>query len=176
MTNPQHESPRGYGNIYTPHAGAMIIQVQREQSLASRTIIVGPRQVKVLRFLNSRRGLAVAAFFVLSWLGLAVLAMRVPVLSHRVTVLERENQRIDTLAVALRKLHRRYDQVQKMLGAAGVPLPTAQPAQAAAQGPGAQPAQPVQQAQPVQPVPQPAAAASAPPPAGADSVTPGAAQ
>ena len=40
---------RGYGNIYTPHAGAMIIHVQRESGLANRTIIFTQRQVRLFR-------------------------------------------------------------------------------------------------------------------------------
>ena len=52
MTTPEREKDagrRGYGNIYTPHAGAMIIHVQRESGLANRMIILSPRQVRLLR-------------------------------------------------------------------------------------------------------------------------------
>ena len=48
----------GYGNIYTPHAGSMIIQVQRETGLANRTIVISERQVALLRIVGSRVGLA----------------------------------------------------------------------------------------------------------------------
>jgi hypothetical protein len=58
----------GYGNIYTPHAGSMIIQVQRETGLANRTIVLSERQVALLRIIGSRIGLAVVAVFIATWL------------------------------------------------------------------------------------------------------------
>ena len=40
--SPNQAPALSYGNIYTPHAGSMIIQVQRESGLQSRTIVLGP--------------------------------------------------------------------------------------------------------------------------------------
>lgn len=105
----------GYGNIYTPHAGSMIIQVQRETGLANRTIILSERQVALLRIVGSRVGLAVVAVFIATWLLFAAQSVRVPVLSVRIAKLERDNRRIDSLQAALSRMHGRYEQVRQML-------------------------------------------------------------
>jgi len=109
----------GYGNIYTPHAGSMIIQVQRETGLANRTIIISERQVALLRVLGSRIGVVAATVFLVTWLLFAVQSVRVPVLSGRIAQLERDNRRIDSLQVALSRMHGRYEQVRQMLAAVG---------------------------------------------------------
>ena len=109
----------GYGNIYTPHAGSMIIQVQRETGLANRTIVLSQRQVALLRIIGSRVGLAVVAVFIATWLLFAAQTVRVPVLSVRIAKLERDNRRIDSLQVALSRMHGRYEQVRQMLAVGG---------------------------------------------------------
>ncbi len=109
----------GYGNIYTPHAGSMIIQVQRETGLANRTIILSKRQVALLRIIGSRIGLAVVAVFIATWLLFAAQSVRVPVLSIRIAKLERDNRRIDSLQAALSRMHGRYEQVRQMLAVGG---------------------------------------------------------
>ena len=109
----------GYGNIYTPHAGSMIIQVQRETGLANRTIILNERQIALLRIIGSRIGLAVVAVFIATWLLFAAQSIRVPVLSIRIAKLERDNRRIDSLQVALSRMHGRYEQVRQMLAVGG---------------------------------------------------------
>ena len=109
----------GYGNIYTPHAGSMIIQVQRETGLANRTIVLSERQVALLRIIGSRIGLAVAAVFIATWLLFAAQSVRVPVLSIRIANLERDNRRIDSLQIALSRMHGRYEQVRQMLAVGG---------------------------------------------------------
>ena len=109
----------GYGNIYTPHAGSMIIQVQRETGLANRTIILSERQVALLRIIGSRIGFAIIAVFIATWLLFAAQSVRVPVLSVRIAKLERDNRRIDSLQVALSRMHGRYEQVRQMLAVGG---------------------------------------------------------
>src|SRR3954464_11973199 len=109
----------GYGNIYTPHAGSMIIQVQRETGLANRTIVITERQVAFVRIVGSRIGLAMVAVFVATWLLFAVQSVRVPVLAVRIAELERDNRRIDSLQVALSRMHGRYEQVRQMLAVGG---------------------------------------------------------
>ncbi len=123
MTNPQPTDARGYGNIYTPHAGSMIIQVQREGGLANRTIILGTRQVKLLRFFMSRVGRIVLALVAASWVFFGVQSVRVPVLTAEIRKMEKDALRLDTLTRTLVQLQRQYDQVQLMLGArpAGAP-------------------------------------------------------
>ncbi|HEX6059778.1 MAG TPA: M23 family metallopeptidase [Gemmatimonadaceae bacterium] len=119
MARKKKQTPTGYGNIYTPHAGSMIIQVQRESGLANRTIVLSPRQVKLMRWLFSRRGAAVATLFGVSWLFFAVQAARVPSLTGRIDEMRYESSRIDTLQVALDELTKRYAQVQTMLSSPG---------------------------------------------------------
>ena len=123
----------GYGNIYTPHAGSMIIQVQRETGLANRTIVLSERQVALLRIIGSRIGLAVAAVFIATWLLFAAQSVRVPVLSIRIAKLERDNRRIDSLQLALSRMHGRYEQVRQMLAVGGSAV-TRQDSTAAATG------------------------------------------
>src|SRR5688572_8058682 len=120
----------GYGNIYTPHAGSMIIQVQRETGLANRTIVISERHVALLRLLGSRIGLAVVTLFLATWLLFAIQSVRVPALSVRITELERDNRRIDSLQVALSRMHGRYEQVRQMLAAVGGKMPQAESASA----------------------------------------------
>ena len=109
----------GYGNIYTPHAGSMIIQVQRETGLANRTIVISERQVALLRVLGSRVGVVAATMFLVTWLLFAAQSVRVPMLSGKIAALERDNRRIDSLQVALSRMHGRYEQVRQMLAVAG---------------------------------------------------------
>lgn len=130
----KHLRPRsgdGYGNIYTPHAGSMIIQVQREAGLANRTIILTPRQVALLRTLWSPMGRVLLLLLVGTWILFAIQTARVPLLSARVQELEQSNARLDTLQLALARLHKRYDQVRLLLshapGAAGAPAATLAP-------------------------------------------------
>jgi hypothetical protein len=111
-------SPRGYGNIYTPHAGSMVIQVQREGGLQSRTIVLSPRQVRLLRFFMSRGGRILAGVTAIVVLTLSVEAARVPMLTRRLATFEHTATRLDTLERSLTELQKRYDQVQRMLGAA----------------------------------------------------------
>jgi hypothetical protein len=111
-------SPRGYGNIYTPHAGSMVIQVQREGGLQSRTIVLSPRQVRLLRFFMSRGGRILAGVTAIVVLTLSVEAARVPMLTRRLATFEHTATRLDTLERSLAELQKRYDQVQRMLGAA----------------------------------------------------------
>ena len=117
MTNQQPTDARGYGNIYTPHAGSMIIQVQREGGLANRTIVLGTRQVKLLRFFMSRVGRLVLILLGVSWAFFAIQSLRVPVLSAEIRNMQADALRLDTLTKTLVQLQKQYDQVQHMLGA-----------------------------------------------------------
>ena len=113
----QHGPKGGYGNIYTPHAGSMIIHVQREGGLANRTLVLTPRQVRLLRWLMSRRGVMLGLAIGASWAFFAMQAARVPLLNSRIRRMEHTTARLDTLERALGEMQRRYDQVQHMLGA-----------------------------------------------------------
>ncbi len=117
MTDPRRPRAEGYGNIYTPHAGSMIIQVQRESGLANRTIILSQGQVRLLRLALSLGGVLLVIGSA-SWVLLASQAARVPSLTRRVTALQHYVRRLDTLQTALSTLERRFQHVQHMLGAA----------------------------------------------------------
>jgi hypothetical protein len=97
----------------------MIIQVQRETGLANRTIVLSERQVAFLRIVGSRIGLAAIAVFLMTWILFAAQTIRVPVLAVRIAELERDNRRIDSLQVALSRMHGRYEQVRQMLAVGG---------------------------------------------------------
>ena len=105
----------GYGNIYTPHAGSMIIQVQREHGLANRQIILTERQVKLLKSLATRKWLVVGVFMVATWAWLVVDRAQ-EMIARRGNSAVAERMRVDALARQLGELQERYDQVSKMLG------------------------------------------------------------
>lgn len=125
MTKPEESKEsggRGYGNIYTPHAGAMIIHVQRESGLANRTIILSTRRVRFLRI----AAIVAAVLLVVgatSWVYLAAQAARVPYLTRRLSALERDVQQLDTLKRALAEVEGRFQQVQQMMGASATATP-----------------------------------------------------
>lgn len=108
---------QGYGNIYTPHAGSMIIQVQREHGLANRTLVLTPRQMKLLRWMTSRRMLAIGALVAVSWLWLVVDQAQAIVARRTAPSAAVERARLDSLERSLGELQRRYEQVSRMLGA-----------------------------------------------------------
>ncbi len=118
---PTLESPGtpalSYGNIYTPHAGSMIIHMQRESGLQSRMIVLGPRRVRLLRFLTSRAGKITVAAALAVLLIVVVQAARVPALMRRVSRMEHTAARLDSLERSLGQLQQRYDQVRAMMGA-----------------------------------------------------------
>lgn len=108
---------KGYGNIYTPHAGSMIIQVQRELGLANRTIVLSKRKVKLLRMLNSRTGRLLMVAAVVSWVALAFQASRASYLSARLSRMQHTAQRLDSLETTLVRLQHRYNQLHAFVGA-----------------------------------------------------------
>lgn len=133
MTRSVDPPTSGYGNIYTPHAGSMIIQVQRESGLQNRTIVLSPRQVQILGFVTLRTGKILAGITATVLIILIFEAARVPFLSARMSRLQHTASRLDTLEHSLLELQRRYDQVEQMLGAK--PTPGLTPAPAAATSP-----------------------------------------
>jgi hypothetical protein len=117
---------RGYGNIYTPHAGAMIIHVQRESGLANRTLIFTQRQVRLFRLGAIVLG-SLIAFGAVSWFFLAAQAARVPYLTRRVNQLQHDVSRLDTLQHSLNELAARFQQVQHMMGSSSISAVGASP-------------------------------------------------
>jgi hypothetical protein len=111
------ERNNGYGNIYTPHAGSMIIQVQREGGLANRTVVLSQRQVGMLRFLTSPMGKALIALLVASWIAFAALTVRMAPLLGDLRSHDADTRRLDSLQTTLDQLQQNYTQLQVMLGA-----------------------------------------------------------
>lgn len=109
----------GYGNIYTPHAGSMIIQVQRENGLANRTIVLTQGQVKLLRSLATRKVLVVGALFIATWLWMVTDRAQEIIARRTGPSAAAERARVDSLAHALGELQQRYDHVSRMLGGPG---------------------------------------------------------
>lgn len=99
----------------------MIVHVQRENGLAHRTLVLRPWQVQALRVLSSKTFLVALAIGLLSWGYFAVQAARVPLLTKRISNLEQDAQRLDTLQRTLSELQDRYGQVQRLLTASKVP-------------------------------------------------------
>ena len=130
---PARAAGKGYGNIYTPHAGSMIIQVQRELGLANRTIVLSKRKVKLLRLINSRVGRLLAVAAVVSWIALAIQASRASYLSTRLSHMQHTAQRLDSLETTLVQLQHRYNQLHAFVGA--VNGPTNDPTNVAANQP-----------------------------------------
>src|SRR6185295_18418590 len=85
-----------------------------------------------------RVGLTAVALFVGTWLLFAVQSVRVPVLAVRIAELERDNRRIDSLQVALSRMHGRYEQVRQMLAVSGASAVGAEAAVIAKPGPAVQ--------------------------------------
>jgi len=127
MSDPSREfNPRAHGNIYTPHAGQMVIHVARESGLQSRTFVLSPGQVRLLRFFFRSRASRIGAVIALVFLALVITqAARVPMLNYRIAHMEHEAARLDTLERSLAELQKRYDQVQHMLGASAEAFPAA---------------------------------------------------
>jgi hypothetical protein len=105
----------GHGNIFTPHAGSMMIHVHRENGLAHRTVVLKSWQVRALRLLMSKWFFVALGVCLLSWSYSAIQAARVPALRQRLAILELDARRLDTLQQTLTQLQARYNQVRKML-------------------------------------------------------------
>lgn len=116
-----------HGRILGVEGGALYVHLHRESGLAHRHYVLKPWQVRAAGFLTSRPMLIVYVVAVVTWGWMAGQAARVPVLSQEISALRADAERLDTLSATLRELQARYDQVQRMLGAA-----TAQQARAAA--------------------------------------------
>ena len=118
MTAPDHDSGgQQHGNVFSRGWGSMFIHVQRENGLAHRTLVLRPWQVQALRLVVSRWFVAVLTLALLSWAYFAVQTARVPLLTQRISHLEEDAAKIDTLQATLEQLQRRYTQVQQMLSA-----------------------------------------------------------
>jgi hypothetical protein len=107
-----------HGSILDPASGALYVHMHRENGLAHRHYVLKPWQVRTLGVIISRPMLILYVMALVTWGWMASQAMRVPVLQRRIGELTRDAARLDTLTVRLSQLQDRYDQVQRMLGAA----------------------------------------------------------
>jgi Tfp pilus assembly protein PilN len=101
----------------TRDAGALYVHLQSENGVEHRTLILSPRKVRALRTLWSGWGVALMLAIGGSWVYFALQSMRIPLLRGRISQLEAEAERIDTLQARLQELQNQYDQVYRMLGA-----------------------------------------------------------
>lgn len=107
-----------HGHILDREGGALFVHLHREAGLAHRHYVVKPWQVRVLAFLTSRVMLAMYVVGLVTWGWMASLAAQVPLLRHSLARLEQDAVRLDSLSATLSELQSRYDQVQRILGAA----------------------------------------------------------
>ena len=126
MTSPERDpGVQKHGNVFGRGWGNMFIHVQRETGLAHRTMVLRPWQVQALRLVASKWFAAVLTGAILSWAYFAFQTARVPFLTRRITHLEQDAAKIDTLQATLEQLQRRYTQVQQMLSASARSAPPA---------------------------------------------------
>ena len=116
-----------HGRILEPDVGALYVHMHRENGLAHRHYVVKPWQVRVLSVALSRPMLVLYAIGVVTFGWAWSQAARVPLLKQEITRLTRDAQRLDTLTAALAEVQARYEQVQRMLGAAGTEKKAASP-------------------------------------------------
>lgn len=107
-----------HGSILDPGSGALYVHMHRESGLAHRHYVLKPWQVRAIAILTSRPMLVIYVTALVTWGWMASQALRVPLLQQRIGTLTRDAARLDTLTVRLSELQDRYDQVQRMLGAA----------------------------------------------------------
>ena len=127
-TPPRDTKEHRHGNVFGRGSGDMFIHVQRASGLAHRTLVLRPWQVQALRLVASRWFAVVLTIALVSWGYFAFQTARVPLLTRRITHLERDAAKIDTLQAALEQVQKRYDQVQQMLSASTRVAPAATPA------------------------------------------------
>lgn len=140
MTGPERDpGAQQHGDVFGRGWGNMFIHVQRATGLAHRTMVLRPWQVQALRLVASKWFAAVLTGAILSWAYFAFQTARVPFLTRRITHLEQDAAKIDTLQATLEQLQRRYTQVQQMLSASARSTPPA-PAPATETKPTAAPA------------------------------------
>lgn len=107
-----------HGNILDAGGGSLYVHLHREVGLAHRHYVLRPWQVRVASFVLSRPMLVIYFVAVITWGWMAAQAARVPLLQSEITRLTLDAHRLDTLSATLSELQARYEQVQRMLGAA----------------------------------------------------------
>jgi hypothetical protein len=116
-----------HGRILDPTGGALYVHLHREVGLAHRHYVLRAWQVRAAALFLSRPMLILYFLGLVTWGWMAAQAARVPLLRQEISRLTHDARRLDTLSATLTELQARYEQVQRMLGAA-----TAREASAAA--------------------------------------------
>ncbi len=107
-----------HGRILDAEGGALYVHLHRESGLAHRHYVLRPWKVRFLAVVTSRLMLVLYVVGVVTWGWMATQAARVPMLRQEIARLTHDAGRLDTLSATLTELQMRYEQVQRMLGAA----------------------------------------------------------
>jgi Tfp pilus assembly protein PilN len=107
-----------HGRILDPTGGALYVHLHREVGLAHRHYVLRSWQVRGAALLLSRPMLVLYFLALVTWGWMAAQAARVPLLQQEIARLTLDAHRLDTLSATLTELQTRYEQVQRMLGAA----------------------------------------------------------
>ncbi len=107
-----------HGRILDPTSGQLYVHMHRERGLSHRHYVLHGWQVRVLNLVLSWPMRILYVIALVSWAWMASQAARVPFLVQEVNTLRREAERLDTLTATLGALQARYEQVQRLMGAA----------------------------------------------------------
>ena len=107
-----------HGRILDPTSGQLYVHMHRERGLSHRHYVLHGWQVRVLNLALSWPMRILYVIALVTWGWMASQAARVPFLVGEVNTLRKEAERLDTLTATLGALQARYEQVQRIMGAA----------------------------------------------------------
>lgn len=107
-----------HGRILDPTSGQLYVHMHRERGLSHRHYVLHGWQVRLLHLALSWPMRILYVIALVTWGWMASQAARVPFLVREVDTLRREAERLDTLTATLGALQARYEQVQRLMGAA----------------------------------------------------------
>ena len=109
-----------HGRILDPTSGQLYVHMHRERGLSHRHYVLHGWQVRLLNLALSWPMRIIYVIALVTWGWMASQAARVPFLVGEVNTLRKEAERLDTLTATLGALQARYEQVQRLMGAAQV--------------------------------------------------------
>lgn len=107
-----------HGRILDPSSGQLYVHMHRERGLSHRHYVLHGWQVRLLNLALSWPMRIIYVIALVTWGWMASQAARVPFLVGEVNTLRKEAERLDTLTATLGALQARYEQVQRLMGAA----------------------------------------------------------
>jgi hypothetical protein len=107
-----------HGRILDPTSGQLYVHMHRERGLSHRHYVLHGWQVRLLHLALSWPMRIIYVIALVTWGWMASQAARVPFLVAEVNTLRKEAERLDTLTATLGALQARYEQVQRLMGAA----------------------------------------------------------